>query len=1062
MDNDLKKVGLVFKADGTTDFVKSLHTLNSCLSENYSKFKLVQTGWDDSTKTSTKLKEKLEYLNNAYDIQSDKVNLLTKELNELESAEERNEQAIQKKKTQLNQAEAKLNQYKTRIKETTIELQNSVSNLKIFGDKLGDVSDKLEKAADKTKKFSLISTGALTASLKTAIDFDDAFAGVTKTVDATDEELSQLKKGIRDMAKELPATTTEICEVAEAAGQLGISSENILSFSRTMIDLGETTNLSATEAADSLARFANITGMSQKDFDKLGSTIVDLGNNCATTEAEIVNMGLRLAGAGTTVGMTEDEILSFAAALSSVGIEAEAGGSAFSKMMINIESAVSTNSKDLQKYADIVGMTADEFKEAWEKDATNAMTKFIKGLGNVEKKGGNLINTLDDLGISEVRLRDTMLRAANASDLFSDTVKRGSKAWNDNNALSNEAAKRYETLKSKMDIALNKIKDMAISLGEKLMPSIEKIIDKVGKWIDKFNGLNDSQVDLIVNVGLVIAALSPLLTMIGKVTSVAEKSVKGIETFIDAWKVSRGSMESTEKSVNNLSKVIQGIESPIGLTCLAIGASFALIKKASDDSLKVVKEDFATMGTAASDFYNGIQTAESHLSDFNSTLFASNEEQQQLQQNMNDIQNGITQITKKASDERREYTQEEIKKLDEYFEQLRALKDRELEIQTQIAVAITQQAQTVSESHKGSLEEYKTVSQEWIKTAQDQAQAEIALINNRTIEEIALLNVRYGEKATLENEEYKREYDTIMAKKEQAIATANEEVAKVNQTYFDGYTKRLFKDEEFYNKFTEVQKKLEEAKTHHAEMIENIDNGELYGHMSKKAALIDAETSYKNKAKKIWKELYKEMDESQADQLGVWLGMASNTELYGGQITDKSKKIVDTILESYDSMPKKTRETMKNAMIPMIEEMEKKEPSLYAKASGIANGILGRLKKSFDIHSPSRKMRAIFQNVMKGAEVGVEDEEKSLYNQTEKIADRVKENFESIEPEIKAPTISSNPISQSTNYNPDNYQINIDYDKLSKAVLKALNSCKLSMDKEGFIRFIQNVIYEVM
>ena len=100
-NNDLKKVGLVFKSDGTTDFIKSLNMINGSLQENYSRFKLVQTLWDNSTKTSDKLKDKLEYLNNAYDIQTDKVNLLVKELEELESAEVRDEKAIQKKKTQL-------------------------------------------------------------------------------------------------------------------------------------------------------------------------------------------------------------------------------------------------------------------------------------------------------------------------------------------------------------------------------------------------------------------------------------------------------------------------------------------------------------------------------------------------------------------------------------------------------------------------------------------------------------------------------------------------------------------------------------------------------------------------------------------------------------------------------------------------------------------------------------------------------------------------------------------------------------------------------------------------
>lgn len=147
------------------------------------------------------------------------------------------------------------------------------------------------------------------------------------------------------MAKEMPTSAVEIAGVAEAAGQLGIQTDNILGFTKTMVMLGDSTNLSADEAATALARLANITGMPQDSFQKLGSTIVALGNNFATTESEITAMGLRIAGAGSQVGMTEAQIMSFSAALSSVGIEAEAGGSAFSTLLSNMQLAVETGSE---------------------------------------------------------------------------------------------------------------------------------------------------------------------------------------------------------------------------------------------------------------------------------------------------------------------------------------------------------------------------------------------------------------------------------------------------------------------------------------------------------------------------------------------------------------------------------------------------------------------------------------------------------------------------------------------------------------------------------------------
>ena len=139
--------------------------------------------------------------------------------------------------------------------------------------------------------------------------------------------------------------------------------------------------------------------------------------------------------------------------------------------------------------------------------------------------------------------------------------------------------------------------------------------------------------------------------------------------------------------------------------------------------------------------------------------------------------------------------------------------------------------------------------------------------------------------------------------------------------------------------------------------------------------------------------MYKNMSEEQENELGVWLAQVAQTEMYGGQIDDKTRELVGSILESYESMPKDTQEAMKNAMSPMLEEMKKSEPSLFAKAQGIADGILSRLKKSFDIHSPSKKTRNIFRDVMKGSELGLEDEEKNIYKQVQKISKGILSKF---------------------------------------------------------------------
>lgn len=963
--NDLKRVGLIFTEEGAKDFKKTLQDINIEMNKNYNQFKLTQSQWDNSTKSTEKLKAQQEYLTNAYEIQSDKVNVLKMQLADLENAENKNIAAIKKKQNELTNAEIKLKNYESKLKDVQTQLTNTGKKLEEWGEKVEKSGKKIENAGEKLSAFSAASISALTLSAKSAIDFEDAFAGVEKTVDGTKEQMEELKQGIRDMAKEIPSSTTEISAVAEAAGQLGIKTEDILSFTRVMIDLGNSTNLSAEEAALSLAKFANITKMSAKDYDKLGATIVDLGNNFKTTEADIVAMAQNLASAGTQVGMSQSDILSLATALSSVGLEAQAGGTAFSKALINMQLAVETNSKSLKDWADVAGMSVDDFSKLFKEDATKALQAFIEGLSKCGGETKSAIKVLDDMGITETRMRDALLRSANASETFTDAIKTGNKAWQDNTALTNEANKRYATLKSKIKMAISKLKDIAITLGDKLMPSIEKVIEGLGKWIDKFSTLSDKQVDMIVKIGLIVAAIGPLVTIIGKVTSVIGGTTKGIGTFTQAIGVARGKITSTSEAVNGLAKVFTVVTSPVGLACTAIGLAVAGIAIAVNESQKKTKEAFENMSEGVSDFYNGLKSAEGYLNSFNTTMFATNEEQQKLQTQMDEVQKGITDICKTASDERRGYTQEEITQLDEYFKKLRELKDREIQIQQQIAGAITQQAVTNAETFQGSLDEYKVQSQEWIATAQKQSEQTKQLIEQGTIEEVALLNQRYGEQATMQNGAYATEYNNIMAQKQAKIDVANEEVAKISEAYANGYLERASQNDGFYTKLQEYNKKIEEENNRHNDVIQNIEDGNFNKILGiKKSKESEAWKHYENQ-KKIWEEMYKNMSEEQAKELGVWLEQVAQTEMYGGKISDETQKMVNFIMDSYDNMPDDTKKVMKRTMEGMLNGMKDEEPSLFAKAKGIADGILNRLRKAFDIHSPSRKTRAIFKNVMK-------------------------------------------------------------------------------------------------
>ncbi|HEX6468622.1 MAG TPA: phage tail tape measure protein, partial [Streptosporangiaceae bacterium] len=355
--------------------------------------------------------------------------------------------------------------------------------------------------------FGAVVTAGLGLAAKAAMEWESAFTGVRKTVDGSDAEIAALEGELRQLARTLPATHTEIAAVAEAAGQLGIKRNDIAAFTRVMIDLGNTTNLTADEAATELAKLANIMGTSAKDADRLGSALVALGNDGASTEKDILSMALRIAGAGKTIGITEAEVLGFASALSSVGIEAEAGGSSISRVMITVEQAVREGGDALEGFAEVAGLSADEFARRYKNDAAGAIAFFISGLSRMQAEGKNVFATLEQLGFGEILVRDALLRTAGASDMLNRSLQVGTSAWAENNALTEEANKRYETSASKLQVASNQIKDAAIDVGAAIGPILVGAAENIAGLVSWYQQLPGPLKEVVTYTALAAAGI---------------------------------------------------------------------------------------------------------------------------------------------------------------------------------------------------------------------------------------------------------------------------------------------------------------------------------------------------------------------------------------------------------------------------------------------------------------------------------------------------------------------------------------------------------------------------
>ena len=517
--------------------------------------------------------------------QSERYNQLKASIGDVSTATAEQKQKLVEASASMTATAAKVAELQNRYEQLASSMRQAYiddSAFTKFGRGAQEVGNKISQVGQTISGFGSALTRGVTAPIvagaglvvKAAIDYESAFAGVKKTVDETATvSYKNLSDGIRQMAKELPASAVEIANVAEVAGQLGIKAEDILKFSRTMIDMGESTNLSAEEAATAIAKVANIMGLSSDDYSRFGASVVDLGNNFATTEKDIVMMANRLAAGGKLAGLTAPEILGLATAMSSVGIEAEAGGTAMTQTLTAIGNAVSLTTKDsaddLALIAKVAGTTSEEFQQAWKEKPAEALQSFIKGLNTAREKGANMDAILMKLGMTGVRQGNMLKSLALSSDKMSAAVQRSNQAWKENTALTNEANKRYETTESQLKMFRNQLTDIAIEFGGPLIKALREGLNAAKPWIEnlselarKFSSLSTEQQQNILKWGLFAAALGPALKLLGGGISVIGGFVKAIGGLSKGI----GFLSGSAKYLANL---------PVGLNALAGSAGAA-------------------------------------------------------------------------------------------------------------------------------------------------------------------------------------------------------------------------------------------------------------------------------------------------------------------------------------------------------------------------------------------------------------------------------------------------------------------------------------------------------
>ena len=984
--------GIIVEIGGdTSGLQKALSKANTATSSLSKELRGVNSLLKLDPKNVELLEQKQTILNESIDATQDKLNQLKKIKEEADKKMAEGTQISEKNYRNLQReiinTQNKLNGLTDELKQFNAQNSNwtkAGKKIQEYGNNITKVSEKVDEIGNKV---SVISAGVVaggTALVNSAMNLEDAVSKYVSSTNTAEDETEKYRQVLENINNNNYGEGYE--DIADSMAQVkmqlkDINEQDLQNITEKAIALRDLFGYDVSESVRAVkAMMDNLNVTADEAFNLIAEGKkqgLDFSNelldNINEYSVQFGKLGLS----------AEDMFNIFKSGAENGAFNLDKIGDAVKEFSIRAIDGSNTTIDGFKR----IGLNADEMAKKFANGGETAKQAFIEvvnRLGSMNDKVSQSIAGVDLFGTMWEDLGPTVITSFSKMD---NGISKSS------DSMQKSIDQLYNTTKKKAETQLKRLQSLGADFGEEMLPVLEDLIDMAEGFINKLEGMSDAEKENIVKIGLWVAGAGPLIKTMGTAGKVIGSVTSGIGIFSQAIGVATNKTTSSVKSVNNLAKVFGAITSPAGLASIGVGLAMTAIMTATANAEKETKEAFSNMGNSATDFITGIDSATSHLDSFNSTLFASSEEQQKLQDEMLKIQNGITQICKTASDERRGYTDEEITQLDEYFTKLRDLKNQEIAIQTSIATAITQQATANAESFQGTLEEYKVQSQEWINTAIQQRDATLKLIQDGTTQEIALLNQKYGNQANMQNEAYATEYNNIIAQQQQKIDAANQEVAKVTETYANGYLQRASQNDGFYAKLQEYNSKVEAENERHGNKLQEIEQDDWKGEYIQMDLESKEHLKHNENMKNIWNDMYKNMSEEQQKELGIWLAQVAQTEMYGGQIDEKTQGIVDSIIASYDSMPKETQEAMKNAMEPMLTEMENKEPSLFAKASGIAEGILSRLKKSFDIHSPSKKTREIFKNVMIAPEQEMEKGRKVLNEKAKAIATDILKKF---------------------------------------------------------------------
>ena len=496
----------------------SISTLDASAKKNESSFKLMKSQWDKNTSSAKKLKDEQKYLTEQGETYQKKVGLVKEELKLLENAEGDNKKAIEEKKAALNEAEASLNEYKNRLKEVDEQLKFGKASIEEYTEKVQKAGEKVKNAGSgMTKKVTTPILAAGVASAKMAIDFEDSMAKVSTIADATEIPMDDMQKEILDLSNQTRISAEEIAQNVYDSISAGQKTGDAVNFVSNSTKLAKAGFADAGAALDVLTTIMNAYGLKASEVTNVSDMLIQTQNLGKTTVADLASSMGKVIPTANAYGVSLDELCAGYAIMTANGV-ATAESTTYMNGMLNELGKSGTNVSETLKEK-----TGKTFKELM--DSGMSLSDVLKIISDAATENNK---SFSDMWSSSEAGKAGMILLGDSAENFNGVLEQ----MQNSAGATNTAFEKLDTNSTKIKKATNELRNDAIDFGttlmEELAPIIENIAEKISEFTEWFNGLSESEKQTIIQIGLIVAAIGPLLIVLGTVVSSGAKIIGGI------------------------------------------------------------------------------------------------------------------------------------------------------------------------------------------------------------------------------------------------------------------------------------------------------------------------------------------------------------------------------------------------------------------------------------------------------------------------------------------------------------------------------------------------------